>query len=228
MTKEDNIIVPRWFIEVVENTLQIQNNINLNKKTGETCQDRNIIQSLNGIRKLLKGEELTGMERIEKLQPSLPSNLDEAAENTLNNYKPILREPQDGLSEGLAYYSILQMLSMFKAGAEWAFGQEKYESPKTAPEEAIEVTSRMRYLKEEYKPIADFILHYAYWTIHQDEEFCYINSIAIDASKEEIKVILLEKLNRAIEFSLKSGASEDSYGIMTLNAVKNYLIEVAD
>ena len=55
MTKEDNIIVPRWFLEVVENTLRIQNNINLIKKTGETCQDRNIRQLLNGVRKLLNG-----------------------------------------------------------------------------------------------------------------------------------------------------------------------------
>ena len=36
------------------------------KKTGETCQDRNIRQSLNGLHKLLKGEELNGMERFEK------------------------------------------------------------------------------------------------------------------------------------------------------------------
>ena len=78
MTK-DNIIVPRWFLEVVENTLQIQHNINLDEKTEETCQDRNIRQSLNGVRKLLNGEELTGMERLEKPQPSLPSNLDEVA-----------------------------------------------------------------------------------------------------------------------------------------------------
>lgn len=80
MKKEEKISIPRWFLEVVEDTLRIQNNINLKKETGETCQDRNIKESLNGIRKLLKGEELTGMERLEKLQPSLPSNLDEAAE----------------------------------------------------------------------------------------------------------------------------------------------------
>ncbi len=76
MTKEDSIIVPRWFLEAVENTLQIQNNINLDKKSWETCQDRNIKESLNGVRKLLRGEELTGGERLERLQPSLPSNLD--------------------------------------------------------------------------------------------------------------------------------------------------------
>ena len=66
---EDNVIVPRWFLESVEDTLRIQYNINQPdmKKTGETCQDRNIRQSLNGLHKLLKGEELNGMERFEKI-----------------------------------------------------------------------------------------------------------------------------------------------------------------
>ena len=67
--KEDDILVPRWFLEVVEDTLRIQHNINDEhiKKTGETCQDRNIKQSLIGVRKLLKGQELSGHERLERL-----------------------------------------------------------------------------------------------------------------------------------------------------------------
>ena len=69
MDKKDNILVPKWFLEVVEDTLRIQYNINdeMAKGTGETCQDRNIKQSLIGIRKLLKGQELSGNERLEKL-----------------------------------------------------------------------------------------------------------------------------------------------------------------
>lgn len=74
MAREDNIIIPRWFLENVENTLRIQNNINLDKRTGETCQDRNIRESLNGVRKLLNGEELTGMERLEKLREQKPKD----------------------------------------------------------------------------------------------------------------------------------------------------------
>jgi len=64
-----NISVPRWFLEVVEDTLSTQYNINIEdvEETGETCQDRNIKQSLIGIRKLLRGEELTGNERLEQL-----------------------------------------------------------------------------------------------------------------------------------------------------------------
>lgn len=110
----ENITVPRWFLEVVEDTLRIQNNINLEKETGETCQDRNVRQSLNGIRKLLNGEELTGMERLEKLHPSLPSNLDEAAE-------AYSKEVSNG-------HSYRDLIVGFKAGAKWmaeqVIGQE--------------------------------------------------------------------------------------------------------
>ena len=59
------ISVPRWFLKSVENTLRIQHNINLSRP--DCCQSRNVKGALNGVRKLLKGEELTGMERLEPL-----------------------------------------------------------------------------------------------------------------------------------------------------------------
>lgn len=121
MIKEDNIIVPRWFLETIEDTLQIQHNINEpdKKKTGESCQDRNIKESLNGVRKLLNGEELTGMERLEKLHPSLSSNLDEAA-NKANFEKP----------HSLNGYKAFE--EAFKAGAEWLAEQDNMDSMKEA------------------------------------------------------------------------------------------------
>ena len=115
MTREDNITIPRWFLENVEDTLRIQNNINLDKKTEETCQDRNIKESLNGIRKLLRGEELTGGERLENLQPPLPFSLDEAAEETSQS---AYSEPT---ADGFAKRSFFKR--GFKAGAEWLAGQ---------------------------------------------------------------------------------------------------------
>lgn len=126
MTEKENIIVPRWFLEVVEDTLRIQNNINLEKETGETCQDRNVKQSLNGIRKLLKGEELTGMERLEKLQPSLPSNLDEAAVLSANGAVISRQSSIDGrvvynLNEKC--FNHKNLVRQFKAGAEWMMTQ---------------------------------------------------------------------------------------------------------
>ena len=116
MIREDNIIIPRWFLEVVENTLQIQNNINLDGKTGETCQDRNIKQSLNGIRKLLRGEELTGGERLEKLQPPLQSALDDAAQKVEDYYDV-------GEEHGYLCCHRGDIKDAFKAGAEWMAGQ---------------------------------------------------------------------------------------------------------
>jgi len=121
MTKKDSIIIPRWFLEEIENTLRIENNINLDKETGETCQDRNIRQSLNGVRKLLNGEELTGMERIEKLQPSLPSNLDEAA----NNYSRDIRLGYPRVMDETDKY----IYNAFKAGAEWMAEQFQQVQP---------------------------------------------------------------------------------------------------
>ena len=126
MVREDNIIVPRWFFEAVENTLRIQNDINLDKKTGETCQDRNIRESLNGLRKLLKGEELTGMERLEKLQSSIPSNLEEAAEEyAFTNWED--NDYHEGASEGVPFDPIGYTEKVFKAGAEWMSNQLKKE-----------------------------------------------------------------------------------------------------
>jgi len=112
MKQEDNIVVPRRFLEDLENTLQIQYNINesIKKKTGDSCQDRNIKQSLNGIRKLLKGEELTGIERLEKLQPSVPSNLDDAAKLYVENY---------GYTKEDYQRERIIAEEHFKAGAQW-------------------------------------------------------------------------------------------------------------
>ena len=45
----------------------------------------------------------------------------------------------------------------------------KYDCPSTPIEEAVEVTSRMRHIDEELKPIANFIMRYAFWNLHKDE-----------------------------------------------------------
>lgn len=117
MTRKDNISIPRWFLEAVEDTLRIQNDINLDKKTEETCQDRNIRESLNGVRKLLSGEELTGMERLEKLHPSLSSNLDGAAKEYLKQYN------ESEFGNGGDDWDD-DILITFKAGAMWMAGQK--------------------------------------------------------------------------------------------------------
>ena len=46
---------------------------------------------------------------------------------------------------------------------------ELFECPKTPIKDTIEVTSRMKYIDEELKPIAEFIMRYASWNLHKSE-----------------------------------------------------------
>ena len=47
--------------------------------------------------------------------------------------------------------------------------EEKFEHPNIKVKDAIEVSSRMKYVDEDLKPIADFIMNYASWNLHEDE-----------------------------------------------------------
>ena len=127
--KEEIIEVPRWFLENVENTLRIQNNINLDKKTGETCQDRNVREALNGLRKLLRGEELSGTERLEKLRPELPKTepkgLDEAAEEYSFNIPSVLFERMQDEVDMETWKEEIE--NAFKAGTKWMAEQGETE-----------------------------------------------------------------------------------------------------
>lgn len=46
---------------------------------------------------------------------------------------------------------------------------DKYDCPSIPIEEAVEVTSRMQHIDEELKPIANFIMRYAFWNLYKDE-----------------------------------------------------------
>lgn len=50
-----------------------------------------------------------------------------------------------------------------------SYNFNKYDCPSTPIEEAVEVTSRMQHIDEELKPIANFIMRYAFWNLHKDE-----------------------------------------------------------
>ena len=47
--------------------------------------------------------------------------------------------------------------------------EEKYKCPNIKIKDAIEVSSRMKYVDKDLKPIADFIMDYASWNLHKDE-----------------------------------------------------------
>ena len=44
-----------------------------------------------------------------------------------------------------------------------------FDVPKIPIKDAVEVTSRMQYIDGDMKPIAEFIMDYAYWDLHKDE-----------------------------------------------------------
>lgn len=60
----NEIKVPRYVLESIENTLRRWANIN-NSYFKSSCLDRDTIGDLVCVKKLLNGEELTGMERLE-------------------------------------------------------------------------------------------------------------------------------------------------------------------
>ena len=46
---------------------------------------------------------------------------------------------------------------------------EKYAKPQGEIKDHEEVTSRMPYIDEDLKPIAEFVIEYARWNLHRDE-----------------------------------------------------------
>ena len=62
----EEIAVPKFVLEKLENTLRLIANTH-NCYDRASCLDRDTIGCLNGVRKLLNGEEITGMERVEPL-----------------------------------------------------------------------------------------------------------------------------------------------------------------
>lgn len=47
--------------------------------------------------------------------------------------------------------------------------EDRFERPNIKINDAIEVSSRMKYIDEDLKPIAEFILDYCSWNLHKDE-----------------------------------------------------------
>ena len=47
-----------------------------------------------------------------------------------------------------------------------------FETPKTPVKDTTEVSSKMQYIDDDLKPIADFIIDYAGWNLHKEEWSC--------------------------------------------------------
>ena len=62
----EDIKVPEFVLKKLENTLRLIANT-YECYDRESCLDRDIIGCLNSVRKILNGDEITGMERVEPL-----------------------------------------------------------------------------------------------------------------------------------------------------------------
>ena len=81
--------------------------------------------------------------------------------------KFILEYLYDGLRK-----SDEQFKGQFKAAIAWLEKQGNtniFDVPKISIKNAVEVTSRMQYIDDDIKPIAEFIMDYANWNLHKDE-----------------------------------------------------------
>ena len=71
-------------------------------------------------------------------------------------------EGQD--SERIAILDIIDTLEVKEIE-----NDRKFECPNIKIKDAIEVSSRMKYIDEDLKPIAEFIMDYCSWNLHKDE-----------------------------------------------------------
>jgi hypothetical protein len=62
----EEIAVPKFVLEKLENTLRLIANT-YDSYDRSSCLDRDTIGCLNYVRKLLNGDKITGMERVEPL-----------------------------------------------------------------------------------------------------------------------------------------------------------------
>lgn len=62
----EKVEIDIFVLENIENTLRLCAN-HFNSYNKLTCLDRDIISSLNCVRKILNGDEITGKERIEPI-----------------------------------------------------------------------------------------------------------------------------------------------------------------
>lgn len=66
-------------------------------------------------------------------------------------------------------YSVLGKVRDFLDTLEVKEVEEKFDCPNIKIKDVIEVSSRMKHIDEDLKPIADFITDYASWNLHKNE-----------------------------------------------------------
>ena len=66
-----------------------------------------------------------------------------------------------------AFDSVLKILDTLEVKE--VKNDRKFECPNIKIKDAIEISSRMKYISEDLKPIAEFIMDYCSWNLHKDE-----------------------------------------------------------
>ena len=98
---------------------------------------------------------------LETLIPELADSNDERIRKCLIDFFEDWHENKSHCW-GIAVTAILAWLEKQKE-----FGT--FDAPQTPIKDAVEVTSRMQFISDDMKPIAEFIMGYANWDLHKDE-----------------------------------------------------------
>ena len=101
----------------------------------------------------------------------IPYVPDDAVNKYMLNMFPELKESDDERIRK----EILNYIDKATGCKRWVAWLEKqgntniFDVPKISIKNAVEVTSRMQYIDDDIKPIAEFIMDYANWDLHKDE-----------------------------------------------------------
>lgn len=122
-------------------------------------------------------EALEAVKNLLEINPS-----DEGIQNWVNENFPELKESEDErIRKVLIGWINLEPSTSFNDTFD-GFSKEQildwlekqgntniFDVPKISIKNAVEVTSRMQYIDDDIKPIAEFIMDYANWDLHKDE-----------------------------------------------------------
>ena len=110
---------------------------------------------------------------------SLYSGLHGATKEDAEHYFPELKESEDEkirktlieYIKGIKSWNYFLGISKEQmiAWLEKQGSPNTFEVSETSIKDAEEVTSRMQYIEDDMKPIAEFIINYANWNLHKDE-----------------------------------------------------------
>ena len=103
------------------------------------------------------------IKRMEEIFPSLKESEDERIRNVLIGW--INLEPSTSFNDTFDGFSKEQILAWLEKQG----NTNIFDVPKISIKNAVEVTSRMQYIDDDIKPIAEFIMDYANWNLHKDE-----------------------------------------------------------